>query len=61
MPLRLELGPRDLEKQQGVLVRRDNREKRPVPLAELSRTASDVLDAIQRDMYAAAREPTRSP
>src|SRR3954470_19912996 len=32
VPLRLELGPRDLEKNQGVLVRRDNRAKTPVSL-----------------------------
>jgi prolyl-tRNA synthetase len=54
VPLRLELGPRDLEKQQGVLVRRDTREKRPVPLADLSRTAADLLNTVQQDMYAAA-------
>jgi prolyl-tRNA synthetase len=56
VPLRLELGPRDLEKGQGILVRRDSREKRPVPLAELARTASDTLAAMQRDMYDVARD-----
>jgi prolyl-tRNA synthetase len=56
VPLRLELGPRDLEKAQGILVRRDSREKRPVPLAELSRTATETLAAIQHDMYTTARD-----
>src|SRR5512133_2884283 len=35
VPLRLELWPRDLEKQQGVLVRRDTKEKKPVSLGVL--------------------------
>jgi prolyl-tRNA synthetase len=55
VPLRLEVGPRDLEKGQGILVRRDSREKRPVPLAELARTATETLAAMQRDMYDTAR------
>ena len=55
VPLRLELGPRDLEKGQGILVRRDTREKRPVAFPELARTVSDTLVTIQRDMYEAAR------
>jgi prolyl-tRNA synthetase len=55
VPLRLELGPRDLEKGQGVLVRRDTREKRPVPLGELARTAADLLVTIQGDMFESAR------
>jgi prolyl-tRNA synthetase len=56
VPLRLELGPRDLDQNQGVLVRRDSRAKRPVPLAELPRVASELLATIQRDMFAAALE-----
>jgi prolyl-tRNA synthetase len=55
VPLRLELGPRDLEQQQGVLVRRDVRGKHPVPLADLPRAATDMLATIQRDMFAAAQ------
>ena len=35
VPLRLEIGPKDLEKDQCVLVRRDNREKAFVSLDEL--------------------------
>jgi prolyl-tRNA synthetase len=56
VPLRLELGPRDLDKDQGILVRRDTREKRPVPLAELAATARTALDQIQADMLRAALE-----
>jgi prolyl-tRNA synthetase len=56
IPLRLELGPRDLDKEQGILVRRDTREKRPVPLPLLASMATELLGAIQVDMYRAALE-----
>jgi prolyl-tRNA synthetase len=56
VPARLELGPRDLDQQQGILVRRDNRAKQPVPLDQLSRVAADLLASIQRDMFTAARD-----
>jgi len=54
VPLRLELGPRDLAANQGVLVRRDTREKRPVSLDVLGEEVSELLSIIQRDMLAAA-------
>ncbi|MFI5228935.1 MAG: proline--tRNA ligase [Gemmatimonadales bacterium] len=56
VPLRMELGPRDLEKNQGVLVRRDSREKRPVSLDALGEDVADLLMRIQEDMLIAARE-----
>ena len=56
VPLRLELGPRDLQSQQGVLVRRDTREKQPTPLATLGEEVEDLLDRIQNDMLSAARD-----
>src|SRR5580704_14391597 len=56
IPLRLELGPRDLDKEQCVLVRRDTREKRPTPLAVLSTAVPTLLDEIQNDMFRVARD-----
>ena len=56
IPLRLELGPRDLAANQGVLVRRDTREKRPVSLDSLGEAVADCLSAMQRDMLSAALE-----
>jgi len=56
IPLRLELGPRDLAKNQGVLVRRDNREKRPVSLDTVGEDVAELLIRIQEDMLIAARE-----
>ena len=54
IPLRLELGPRDLTANQGVLVRRDTKEKRPVSLDTLADELATTLVAMQRDMLAAA-------
>jgi prolyl-tRNA synthetase len=54
VPLRLEIGPRDLAANQGVLVRRDTREKRAVSLDVLGEEVSELLSTIQRDMLATA-------
>src|SRR5262249_35978328 len=56
VPLRMELGPRDLEKNQAVLVRRDTREKRPVSLDAMGEDIADLLMRIQEDMLIAARD-----
>lgn len=56
VPVRVELGPRDVEEGVGVLVRRDTSEKTPIPLQELPRKISATLQAQQNDMLAAARE-----
>ena len=56
IPLRLELGPRDLAKNSCVLVRRDTREKRPASLETIGEDVSDLLTKMQGDMLAAARE-----
>ncbi|HEX6736866.1 MAG TPA: proline--tRNA ligase [Vicinamibacteria bacterium] len=56
VPLRLELGPKDIEKDQCVLVRRDTREKSFVPLAGLAGAVRESLDALQRDLLERARK-----
>ena len=56
VPLRLEIGPKDLEKDQCVLVRRDTREKAFVPLAGLGAAAMDLLTQIQANLLARARQ-----
>jgi prolyl-tRNA synthetase len=55
VPLRLELGPKDIEKDQCVLVRRDTREKAFVPQAGLEADVQARLDAMQRDLLERAR------
>jgi len=56
VPLRMELGPRDIDANQGVLVRRDSREKRPVSLDSVGEDVNELLMRIQEDMLIAARE-----
>jgi prolyl-tRNA synthetase len=56
VPVRMELGPRDLEKDQAVLVRRDTREKKAVSLNAVGEDVSELLSRIQDDMLIAARE-----
>ena len=56
VPLRLELGPKDIEKDQAVLVRRDTREKAFVPLAGLAQAVREKLDAMQADLLTRARK-----
>jgi prolyl-tRNA synthetase len=55
VPLRLELGPKDIEKDQCVLVRRDTREKAFVPLAGLEARVGELLTAMQSDLLEKAR------
>ncbi len=51
VPLRLEIGPRDIENNQCVIVRRDTREKTFVKLDNLEETISEILSNMQNDLY----------
>ncbi len=55
VPVRLEIGPKDVEKSQCVLVRRDNRAKEFVPLAGTASRVGEILDAVQKDLLERAR------
>lgn len=55
IPLRLEIGPKDIENNQAVLVRRDNREKIVVPLGELEVRVPEILEDIQKSLLEKAR------
>src|SRR5690606_23470242 len=54
IPVRIEVGPRDLKEGTVTLVRRDTGEKVAVPAAEAARRAEALLPAIQADLLAAA-------
>jgi prolyl-tRNA synthetase len=56
VPLRIEVGPKDLEKNQVMLARRDNREKTPVSQDGLGQTVRQMLDTIQTSMFERAKE-----
>jgi prolyl-tRNA synthetase len=55
VPLRLEIGPKDIENNQAVLVRRDTREKLVVSLDELEAKIPEVLEDIQKSLLEKAR------
>ncbi len=55
VPVRMEIGPKDLEKKQVMLARRDNGDKSPVPIADINQeNMTKLLDLIQADMLAVA-------
>ena len=56
IPVRVEVGPRDIENNQCVVVRRDTGEKITVNMDELESTVAELLVTIQKDMLEAARE-----
>src|SRR5262249_49233639 len=56
VPLRIEVGPKDLDRNQVVLARRDNREKAPASQDGLERTVPEMLDTIQKSLYQRALE-----
>ena len=51
VPLRLEIGPKDIEQNQCVIVRRDNREKTFVSLDELESKVAELLQAVHDGLY----------
>ncbi|APQ97807.1 proline--tRNA ligase [Clostridium botulinum] len=56
IPLRIEIGPKDIEKNQAVLVRRDNREKTIVSLDEIEIKVQEMLDIIHNSMLEEAKK-----
>ena len=55
IPLRVEVGPKDIEANQAVIVRRDTREKIVVSLDELSAKIGETLEQMQADMLERAK------
>lgn len=60
IPLRLEIGPKDIEKNQCVLVRRDTREKVAVSLDEAADKAKEWMKQMQQDMLERAKKHLNS-
>ena len=56
VPVRIEIGPRDLENNQAVLVRRDNGEKEVVELTKLDERLETLLEEIQKNMFEVCKE-----
>ncbi len=55
IPIRVELGPKDIEAGQAILVRRDTHEKITVALSEIGEKTGELLKTIQHDMFERAR------
>ncbi|MBB6630041.1 proline--tRNA ligase [Clostridium algidicarnis] len=55
IPVRLEVGPKDIENNQVVLVRRDNREKLVVSMDELEVKLEELLEDIQKSLFEKAK------
>jgi prolyl-tRNA synthetase len=55
VPIRIEIGPRDLKQQQVVMVRRDTCQKTPVKEQDIPATVEKLLQEIQDNMFAKAK------
>ena len=60
VPLRCEIGPKDMQNESVVFVRRDNREKTFCKMSEARATAQKLLAQVQADMLERARKQTSS-
>ena len=56
IPIRIEIGPKDLEKEQVVLVRRDNGKKEFVKIKKLKNNVEKNLKEIQNSLYQKAKK-----
>jgi prolyl-tRNA synthetase len=55
VPLRVEIGPKDIEKKAVLVARRDTREKQSVPMDGLGDRLRTLLDDVQRNLFERAR------
>ncbi len=55
IPVRIEIGPKDIEANQAVIVRRDTREKVVVSLDDIVTKAGEILETMQNEMLERAR------
>lgn len=51
VPLRIEIGPRDIDNNQVIIARRDTGEKQPIPIDAVTATVKERLIEIQENMY----------
>jgi len=55
VPVRIEIGPKDIENDQCVAVRRDNGEKQFIPLSDIEKRVTSLLEDIQESLYNRAK------
>jgi len=56
VPLRIEIGPKDIEKNQAILVRRDTSDKEPVKFNLVKKRVNEILDDIQLNLFQKAKK-----
>ncbi|MBQ3219531.1 MAG: proline--tRNA ligase [Clostridia bacterium] len=56
VPLRIEIGPRDIENGQVIIMRRDNLEKQTVAISDLGNIIPELLDTVQKDLLEKSRK-----
>ncbi len=56
IPLRIEIGPKDIAKNQVVLVRRDSNDKEFIKIAQLDKKIKDVLEDMQNNLFNKAKK-----
>ncbi len=56
VPIRIEIGPKDLAKESGVLVRRDTGDKQSVLLKDLANVIPKTLEAIHKNLFDKAKK-----
>ena len=55
VPIRVEIGPKDVKKKQVVIVRRDNNKKEAVKIKDLDKKIKNILEKMQNDMFNRAK------
>ncbi len=55
IPVRVEIGPKDIEKNSAVICRRDTSEKTEVNISDIAESIKNLLDLIQSDMFTKAQ------
>ena len=56
IPTRIEIGPKDIENNQAIIVRRDTGEKITISLNEVEKKLEEILETIQKDMFSKAKK-----
>ncbi|MFH1610863.1 MAG: proline--tRNA ligase [Patescibacteria group bacterium] len=60
VPVRVEVGPKDIEKEQVVLVRRDNGEKSEVNIKDAKKEIKGLLNKIQKNLFKTSQKELKS-
>ncbi len=56
VPVRIEIGPKDIQQKQAILFRRDTRAKNPVKLEDIAAAATKLLGEIQASLFKKAKQ-----